>query len=65
MKETITIANALGVNYQTVLRHIGRQPTPTEWKVISTTVPETQCEDAPESPQEPQEAAYAVEQEFP
>ena len=33
--------------------------------MINTTIPESLREDAPESPQEPQEAASTVEQEFP
>ena len=59
------IANALGVNYQTVLKHIGKQPSPSEWKAISVALPETKREDAPERPQEPQEAPSTAEQEFP
>ena len=56
------VSNALGVNYQTVLRHSDRPLTPTEWNMISTTLPETQRSDAPESPQEPQEATSTDEQ---
>lgn len=58
------IANALGVNYQTVLRYIGKQPSPSEWRVISTTPPESPREDAAERPQEPQEASPTGEQVF-